>query len=456
MVTATEVQNQIADLQAPQVKLAVTDIDGVLRGKYVTKPKALSALDKGFGFCDVVFGWDCADVLYDNATVTGWHTGYPDTQAQLDPATFRRIPWEQDCPFLLGDLYAKDGTPHAACPRNLLKSVVAKARRMGFEPFAATEFEYFIFNETPHTLHAKAFNDLQPLTPGMFGYSILRSSARSEFLTRLVEHMEAFRCPIEGIHTETGPGVFETALQYAPALESADRAVLFKTAVKELAARESLVATFMAKWNERLPGCSGHIHVSLWSKDGAQNLFDDAAAKHRMSDTFRHFVAGVLTTMPELMACYAPTINSYKRSVPGVWSPLNSTWGVDNRTTALRVIPATDGKATRMEQRLTAADINPYIALAATLAAGLYGIEKRLALSQPPVAGDAYAVPATEVPWLPRTLDAATQKLAASEVARTLLGAGFVDHYVRTRDWEVREYNKAVTDWEKRRYFEII
>lgn len=456
MTTPRDILQHLETSPHATVKVAGCDIDGILRGKYLAKEKVPGALERGFGFCDVVFGWDSADVLYDNAQVTGWHTGYPDALVRLDPATFRTIPWEEGKPFLLGDFATPQGAPHPACPRNLLKRVIGEARGLGFEPHAACEFEYFLFEETPHSLHEKNFRDPKPLSPGMFGYSILRASARSPLLHQIVDAMKAFRCPIEGIHTETGPGVFETALQHAPALEAADRAILFKTGMKELAYRHGTVATFMAKWNDKLPGCSGHLHMSLWSKETTTNLFADGNGGDGMSDTFRHFVAGVLATLPDLMACYAPTVNSYKRSVPGVWSPVNVSWGHENRTTALRTIAGGPPAATRVEQRVTGADINPYVAMAATLAAGLYGIRKRLPLAQKPVDGDAYALSQAEAPLLPRTLADAAARMKGSAVAREILGEAFVDHYVRTREWEVREWRKAVTDWERRRYFEII
>ncbi|MBI2082267.1 MAG: glutamine synthetase [Deltaproteobacteria bacterium] len=453
MPTKEELIAYVEKSPHPEVKVAVCDIDGILRGKYIAKEKLLSSLEKGFGFCDVVFGWDSADVLYDNVQLTGWHTGYPDVLTKLDPATFRKIPWEEDRAFVLGDFYLKNGEAYPACPRNLLKKVIEKYRKAGLEPYCSVEFEYFLFDETPHSLHEKGFRNLKTASPGMFGYSILRSSARSEFITSLVQKMKAFDCPIEGIHTETGPGVMEAALLYTKALDAADRAILFKTAVKELAYKDGKVATFMAKWNDQLPGCGGHTHISVW-KNGT-NAFADERNKSGISPLFENFLAGVLHGLHDLMACYCPTVNSYKRSVPGVWSPLNATWGIENRTTALRMILGQDPKSTRVEQRTPGADLNPYIAMAATLASGLYGIEKKMKLV-PPVTGNAYDLPKEEVPYLPRSLAEATDRLKRSELAREILGEAFVDHYARTREWEVREYNKAVTDWELKRYFEII
>jgi glutamine synthetase len=244
--------------------------------------------------------------------------------------------------------------------------------------------------------------------------------------------------------------VYETALRYSDALKAADQAALFKTVVKILAQKHGLIATFMAKWNSDLPGCSGHIHQSLADAKGSKNLFYAAGGENEMSDLMRQYMAGQLALMREFAVMLLPTVNSYKRTVPGTWAPTNVTWGIDNRTTALRAIP--DGsKATRVEHRLPGADSNPYLALAASLAAGLYGIEKKLVLNAPTV--NAYASKATP---LPRTLEKAGALFLASDVAREWFGGEFVDHFAATRQWEVREFRRAVTDWELARYFEII
>jgi glutamine synthetase len=247
--------------------------------------------------------------------------------------------------------------------------------------------------------------------------------------------------------------VFEAAIRFSEALEAADRAALFKTAVKEIAYRHGIVASFMAKWNQKLPGSGGHIHLSLWDGAGKKNVFHDGRDPNRMSPTFRSFLAGQLRCLPEILPLFAPTVNSYKRLVDGYWSPTKPTWGVDNRTTAFRVIPGSD-KSTRIEVRIGGADLNPYLAVAAAVASGLYGIEQGLELTDPPIVGSAYQE--SSIPRLPRTLAEATTKLSESKIARELFGDGFVDHYVRTRQWEWSQFADAVTSWELQRYFEII
>lgn len=449
---ASEVIAQLEEKGITKAKIGGFDIDGVLRGKYVSLDKLRSALKGGFGFCDVVFGWDIGDVLYDNARVTGWHTGYPDAHAVLDPTTLRNVPWEPGVVAMLADFTDGKGGRHPACPRSLLRTVIERAAKLGFEPKLSAEFEFFCFRESPASLHEKHFRELSPLSPGMFGYSWVREGQNAPLLRAILDGMRAFDVEIEGLHTETGPGVYEVALRYDDALRAADKAALFKTAMKQIAYDHGLAVTFMAKWNAELPGASGHLHQSLW-KNGA-NVFADPSAKDGFSRTLRHYVGGQVALMPELTALYSPTVNSYKRYVPGVWAPLTASWGIENRTCAIRLIGGGDAKAARVEYRQTAADINPYIAMATCLAAGLWGIEHEI--EPPPAAtGDASRGDAGHEA-LPRTLAEATRALAASRVAREILGEAFVDHYVRTREWEVRQYDRAVTDWELKRYFEAV
>jgi glutamine synthetase len=428
--------------QVQRVKLGAFDIDCTLRGKYISLDKFWSAADSGSGFCDVIFGWDIGDVLYDNAKVTGWHTGFPDAITRIDLNTFRLIPWEPGTAFFLLDFVNVAGI----APRQVLQQVIGKAGQ--YRACFSVEYEFFFFRETPQSLREKHYRNLTPLSPGSFGYSVLRASENSELALQLFDQLTAFGIPIEGFHTETGPGVYEAAIAVDEALAAADKAALFKTAVKEIASRHGLIPTFMAKWNADLPGSSGHLHQSLWDAEKRHNLFADAAGG--MSGMMQHYIAGLVANLPELAAVFCPTINSYKRTVPGAWAPINATWGVDNRTTAIRAIPG-GAKSTRVELRLTGADINPYLAIAASIAAGLDGVERELPL--PAATVNAYA---GDAPALPRTLAEATGRFRESQVARRWLGADFVEHYAGTREWESRQFDKAVTDWELARYFESI
>jgi glutamine synthetase len=452
-MTEKEIIQYVKGHPSGKVKIAFTDIDGVLRGKYISAEKFLSVIKNGSGFCDVIFGWDAGDVAYDNVRYTGWHTGYPDAPARLDLSTFRKIPWENDIPFVLGEIVEANGDPAYICPRQLVKKVVADSVREGYRPFFSQEFEWFNFSETPQSAHDKKFRDLTPLTPGMFGYSILRSTLRNPYFTDLFELLGKFSVPLEGLHTETGPGVYEAAIQYSEMLEAADRATLFKTGVKEIAYRHGIMATFMAKISEQLPGCGGHVHQSLWDKTGKTNLFFDAKDKLKLSAVFKSYIAGQLFCLPHLLPMYAPTINSYKRLVEGAWAPTTLTWGVDNRTVALRVL-CSGSKSTRLETRVIGSDTNPYLAMAAALASGLYGIKKNLKLKQPATEGNGYKDFSNGV--LPGNLHEATLAMKNSSIAKEILGEKFVEHFTQTREWEWRQHLKAVTDWEYKRYFEII
>jgi glutamine synthetase len=452
-VSEKEILKYVQSHPGGKVKIAYADIDGILRGKYIATEKFLAALKGNTTFCDVIFGWDAGDVCYDNVKYTGWHTGYPDSPARLDTQTFRKIPWENDVPFFLGELLDQKGNSSEICPRQLLKKINSQGEKMGFSAVFSQEFEWFNFVETPQSARDKNYQQLQPLTPGMFGYSVLRTTLQQPFFNDLFELLTKFDIPIEGLHTETGPGVLEAAIKYSGVIEAADRATLFKTSVKEIAYRHGIMATFMAKISENLPGCGGHVHQSLWDKSMKRNLFFDANDKQKMSETFRQYLAGQLYCLPYILPMFAPTINSFKRLVEGAWAPTTLTWGVDNRTVALRVLPLGE-KSSRLETRVIGSDVNPYLAMAAALGAGLYGIRNKLKLKQKATTGNGYTDVSNGV--LPRTLQEATSLMKGSDVAREIFGDTFVDHFTQTRDWEWRQHLKSVTDWEYKRYFEII
>jgi len=451
-MTIEEIIQYVQNHPSGKVKIAFTDIDGVLRGKYISTEKFLSAVDTNTSFCDVIFGWDVADVAYDNVTFTGWHTGYPDAAAKIDIATFRKIPWENDIPFFLGDLVDKDGNASYVCPRQLLKTVLQNARNEGFLPYFSQEFEWYNFAETPQSVNDKQFKNLTPITPGMFGYSILRTTLQNPFFTDLFEQLKDFDIPLEGLHTETGPGTVEAAITYSEIVTAADRAVLFKTAVKEIAYKHKIMATFMAKINEDLPGCGGHVHQSLWNESGGTNLFYDGEDEKGISMVLKQYIAGQLHCLPYILPMFAPTINSYKRLVEGAWAPTTLTWGVDNRTVALRVLPG-GSKSCRLETRVIGSDVNPYLAMSAALASGLYGIKNKLEL---PAATKGNGYKDYTNGTLPATLYEATQMMKQSSLPKEILGGNFVDHFIQTREWEWKQHLKSVTDWEYKRYFEII
>lgn len=456
MMQARDVSNHaqarqiVEERKLRHVKVGLFDVDGVMRGKYLSREKFFSALDKGFGFCDVILGWDVKDQLYDNVNYTGWHTGYPDATVRIIPESCRELPFEDNMLLFLAEFSGK-GT--AICPRATLQRVLNKAKAMGLEVFCGFEYEFFVFNESPQSVREKQYRHLQTMSPAEFGYSIIRNSAESPTYQNLLALAEEMDFPLEGLHEETGPGVLEAAITYDRAMASADKAALFKTFVKVALQKHGKMATFMAKWSPDVPGQSGHIHLSLKNLEG-EALFFEEGREGGMSQCMRHFIAGQQKLMPELMAMIAPTINAYRRLIPGFWAPTEASVGIDNRTCAIRIIPGSP-QSQRLEYRIAAADANPYIILSAAIASGLWGIENKAEIESM-VSGNAYDQTFPEYLHLPTTLWDSARRLKTSDVARNFFGDAFVDHFAASREWEEREFRKHISQWELERYFEII
>lgn len=459
---SAEVKQLINDGKVEYVKIGAADIEGVFRGKRVAAKHFLSSLEDGFAQCDVIFGWDIAENVLPNLKFSNWERGFADIVMKPDLSTFNLVSWEENVASCVCDLWTEHGEPLTISPRYVLQKVVERARSMGFEPFSTAELEFRFFRESQMSLRDKDFGPhLTPLNPGFNCYSISQSSADDQLLGRIARMMRDSDVEIEGYNREHGPGMYEMNLRYDHAVASGDKTMLFKNGVKEICHQMGYTATFMAKWNDQEDGSSGHSHMSLWDTNLERNLFWDDGAEGHMSPLMRQFLAGVLEKLPEFMALYAPVINSYKRYVEGTWAPLNTTWGMDNRTCSIRII--NNGKrAIRTENRVPGADANFYLVFAGTLASGLYGIERQLELPER-LDGNAYdaetvtrAIERGHIRPLARNLSAATDLLENSELAREYLGEDFVDHFVATRRWEVKEYDKAVTNWDRRRYLELI
>jgi glutamine synthetase len=457
-----EIRSLVKDGKIEYVKIGAPDIEGVYRGKRVAASHFLNSLDDGFAQCDVLFGWDIAEIVLPNLKFSNWERGFSDIIMKPDLSTFAMVPWEENVASCICDLWTEHGEPVTIAPRYVLNNVVERARSMGFEPMAASELEFRFFRENQVSVREKDFGpNLTPLNPGFNCYAISQASADDHLLSRIARMMRDHGVEIEGYNREHGPGMYEMNIRYADAVTAGDRTMLFKTGVKEICHQMGLTASFMAKWNDQEDGSSGHSHVSLWDRDLEHNMFWDEGAEGHMSGTMRQFLAGVLQLMPEFMALYAPVINSYKRYVEGTWAPLNTTWGMDNRTCSVRVINVTR-RAIRVENRVPGADANFYLVFAATLASGLYGIEHKLELP-PRLDGNAYdpatvanALATGQIRALAHNLSTATDLLENSEIAREYLGPDFVEHFVATRRWEVKEYEKAVTNWDRRRYLELV
>jgi glutamine synthetase len=442
----SEVVATLREQGVETVVLAGADTHGIMRGKRLPLDGLERALHHGVALCDVlwVLHVDESDLVVRPEGHAGWfpteRNGYPDILAVPDVGTLRVVPWHHRTALVLCDWRTLGGEPVPVAPRHVLRRVVERARGMGLEPQIALELEFYVLREASP-------RGLVPLTERPSTYGVVTGSGQEPVARLIRESMAAYGLPLEACNPETGPGQFEITLRYRPALEAADDAFLFKAAVKELAAQQGLVATFMAKPHTDWAGSSCHVHMSF----AGGELFD-AAAERGISRTMRHFLGGSIAGMAELTALHAPTINSYRRFTPYSWAGTTATWGVDNRSTGLRAI--LEGETgTRVEHRQAGGDANPYLVAAAALAAGLDGIERGI---EPPPASDAdvYALPAAQAPPLPASLTEATEALAASALARDWLGEDFTSHYVAMKRAEVQAAAAAVTDWEVARYLD--
>jgi glutamine synthetase len=436
---------------AGKVKVACSDIDGILRGKYLHKDKFFGAVDGGFGFCDVVFGWDSSTCATTTHQSPAGSTAFPDALARLDLGTARRVPWDGDVPFFLGEFVNADGTPFAGVPAADAEARAQARREAGRAAHGRHGVRVVQLQGNARQLGCQAGRGPADLTPGMFGYSLLRMNENREFFNALMDQMAAFGVPIEGLHTETGPGVYEAAIAFSEALEQADRAILFKTGAKEIGQQLRHHAQLHGQVEPGLPGLQ-RAHPPEPVRRQEQPVLRREEPR-RMSKLFESYLAGQVACMMDFAPLIWPTINSYKRLVDGFWAPVKPTWGLDNRTASFRVI-AGSPKATRLETRCPGADVNPYLAMAAVIAAGLHGVEKGLKLTAPPITGTNQG--AEHIPRAPRTLIETTRVFKDSAIARDWLGDTFVDHFAATREWEWRQWLDGVTDWELKRYFEII
>jgi glutamine synthetase len=442
------------------VVLGGTDTHGVMRGKRIPIGQLERILETGMALCEVfwVMHVDESNLVQRPDGYVGYFptesTGYPDMLGVPDLSTARMIPWHEDTVFILCDW----SLPHHAAPlpldpRNVLRQVVERGREMGFEAFSALELEFYLLKETPNSIIDRHPWELVPLQTRPSTYGVVLGSSQEPIAHQIREQMLEYGLPIEACNPETGPGQFEINLRYDHALASADHAFLFKSGVKEVAYQNDLLATFMAKPNADWAGNSCHIHLSLKDHDGTPVFYDDTMS-HGISKTMSHFIAGSLNAMPEFTALLAPNPNSYRRYRKYSWAGTTATWGIDNRSAGLRVI-CEGSEGTRVEHRQAGGDANPYIALAAVLAAGLSGIASKL---EPPkmIEGDIYAMNSNEVPQLPRSLEQAVELLDASSLAREWLGNEFVNHYVVMKRAELTAQASAVTNWDVQRYLEAL
>ncbi|MFC3570179.1 glutamine synthetase family protein [Paracoccus simplex] len=430
------------------VMVALVDMQGRLMGKRFHAAHFLDNPDETH-CCNYLLATDIEMVTVPGYQATGWAAGYGDYVMKPDLTTLRRLPWAPGTAFCMVDLYdhhTHELVPHA--PRSVLRRQIERARALGHEPMMATELEFYLFAQGYKELFDAGYRGLTPTARHNVDYALTGTFADEPVMRALRNGLYGAGIPVENSKGEAEAGQHEINVKYSDALDTADMHVLVKAATKEIAQAHGQSATFMAKYRHGRAGSSSHVHQSLF-RDGA-NAFHDPNAEHGMSDLMRHYLAGQLAHAEALTCFLAPYVNSYKRFVTGLFAPTKAIWSIDNRTAGFRVCG--DGtRGVRVECRIGGADLNPYLACAALLAAGLDGVERKLEL-EPQFSGDAYAAEAAR--QIPKTLGDAARALDASAMLRAAFGDAVIDHYVRAAEWELEEQNRVVTDWELARGYE--
>jgi glutamine synthetase len=453
LLTLEQLAEACSEGSVETVLVVFTDLYGRFMGKRVDAEFFLDRVaDHGTHACDYLLTVDMEMEPVPGYRLASWERGYGDLHLVPDLATLRRASWLDRTALVLCDpCRGEEETPVAEAPRVLLKRQVAALEARGLAARTGSELEYYTFRTSYAEAHEAGYTDLQPLSWYLEDYHILQGSREEFFHAEVRRHLKSSGVPVESSKGEWGLGQQELNLQAADVLEMADRHAVYKHCIKELADRHGLAVTFMAKIDEDRAGSSCHLHLSLWDEGGSAFAGDEAMGPLRSSPAMRHFLGGWMRLVPELMVFYAPTVNSYKRFQAGSWAPTRLAWSPDNRTGGFRILG--HGDSLRIECRIPGADVNPYLAYAAVLASGLEGIDQRI---EPPpgVEGDAYTAP--DLPALPASLGEATSRFERSAFARRTFSEEVVEHYVHFFRTEERQFARAVTDWERRRYFERI
>lgn len=447
-LTFEELKSAVGRGEIDTVNVALVDMQGRLQGKRFHAAHFLDNADETH-CCNYLLATDVDMNTVPGFKASSWQQGYGDYVMKPDLGTLRRLPWSEGTVFCMVDMYDHHtGLPVPHSPRNILRRQVERAESMGFTPMMATELEFFLFAQDYKAHFDSGYRDLVPTARHNVDYALTGTFADEPVMRALRNGLFGAGIPVENSKGEAEAGQHEINVKYSDAMDTADMHVLVKSATKEIAQLHGQSATFMAKYDHRRAGSSSHVHQSLFAR--GSNAFHDPKAEFGMSDLMRHYMAGQLAHASEVTIFLAPYVNSYKRFVTGMFAPTKSIWSLDNRTAGFRVC-GEGTKGVRVECRIGGADLNPYLACAALLAAGLDGIEKGLDLA-PAFTGDAYA--AQDVPDIPTSLQAAAEALESSAMLREALGAEVVSHYARAARWEVEEQNRVVTDWEVARGFE--
>ncbi|MGW0843123.1 glutamine synthetase family protein [Streptomyces sp. NPDC002787] len=443
-LSVEELHALVAGGEIDTVVLAFPDMQGRLQGKRFAARFFLDeVLAHGTEGCNYLLAVDTEMNTVDGYAMSSWDRGYGDFAMHPDLSTLRRVPWNEGTAMLIADLAWNDGSPVVAAPRQILRRQLERLAELGYTANVGTELEFIVFKDTYEQAWDAGYKGLTPANQYNIDYSVLGTGRIEPLLRRIRNEMAAAGLTVESAKGECNPGQHEIAFKYDEALVTCDQHAIYKTGAKEIASQEGVSLTFMAKYNER-EGNSCHIHLSLADADGV-NVMPDG---HEMSQVMRHFLAGQLAALRDFSLLYAPNINSYKRFQPGSFAPTAVAWGYDNRTCALRVVG--HGRSMRFENRLPGGDVNPHLAVAGLVAAGLYGIEQKLELPEV-CAGNAYAA---EYAHVPTTLREAAELWENSPIAKAAFGDEVVAHYLNMARVELAAFDAAVTDWELRRSFE--
>lgn len=449
--TFDELKKDVAEGRIDTVLACQVDMQGRLMGKRFQAEYFVESAYEETHSCNYLLATDMEMETVSGYKATSWEKGYGDYTMKPDLSTLRRLPWLEGTALVLCDVqdhHTHADVPHS--PRAILKKQVKRLEAMGFKAFMATELEFFLFDQTYDDARASGYRDLQLASGYNEDYHIFQTTKEEDVMRAIRKGLQGAGIPVENSKGEASAGQEEINVRYADALTMADRHVIIKNACKEIAWSRGKAITFLAKWHYNAAGSSSHIHQSLWSADGKTPLFFDPNEKYGMSETMKHYMAGLLAHASEITYFLAPYINSYKRFMAGTFAPTKAIWSKDNRTAGYRLC-GEGTKGIRVECRVGGSDLNPYLAMAALIAAGIDGIEKKMAL-EPAFTGDAYG--AQDVREIPRTLRAATEALTGSAMLRSAFGDDVVDHYVRAAEWEQEEYDRKITDWEVARGFE--
>jgi glutamine synthetase len=438
------------------VLMVFPDQQGRFMGKRVTGDFFVNDVLDGEGAihaCNYLLAVDMEMEPLPGYAYANWELGYGDLKAIPDMTTLRMIPWLEKTALVICDVFDEEtGEPVEVAPRQILKRQIERATSAGYRVMTGSELEFYLFKDSFDEAAAKRYQDLQPHSSYIMDYHILQTTKDEYIIRKIRNDMDAAGVPVEFSKGEFGRGQQEINLRFAEALEMADRHVIYKNGVKEIAALSGRAVTFMAKWSMAEAGSSFHLHSSLWDEDGKDSLMWKGDGHHHMSDTFRHYLGGLLDTAHEMAWMFAPSVNSYKRYQLGSWAPTAIVWGHDNRTCGFRIVG--EHKGFRVESRIPGADANPYYAFAATIAGGLHGIENKI---EPPEMFKGNAYEAKDVPRVPSSLHEAIDALDKSVVARKAFGDEVFEHLLNTaRQEQVIFDNNVVTDWELQRYFERI